>query len=144
MTFTMDLLVNFPPGTRFWRMLIDAAADLTPGHFMMFDGSIVSGRRARQLRRRIALDGVEISEVEFRQLAPPSWAEKSRAIDERAKRDLEYAKALKAGLSMEEGLLEKDERVARDAMNAPDTEDRREGAKLLLNILEKKQNIPDQ
>lgn len=140
----MDLLVEFPLGTRFWRMIFAAAADLTTGDFMMLDGSIVSGQRAKRLRERIDRDGVEISEAEFRQLALPSWAEKIRAIQERAKRDPEYAKALKAGLSMEEGLLEKDERVARDSMNAPDTEDRREGAKLLLNILEKKQNIPDQ
>lgn len=141
----MDLLVNFPPGTRFWRMIIDAAADLTTGDFMLLDGSIVSGRRAKQLCRRIARDGVEISEAEFRQLAPPSLAERSKAIWERAKRDPEYAKSLTAALAKEEGLLEECESVARDAMqNAPGPEDQRQGAKLLLKIIAKKQNMSDQ
>jgi hypothetical protein len=38
----MDLPVNFPPGTRFWRLIIDAVADVTTGEFMLLDGSIVA------------------------------------------------------------------------------------------------------
>jgi hypothetical protein len=67
----MDLLINFPPGTRFWQLIIEAVADLTNGEFMRLDGSIVTGDRAEQVRRRIANDGVEISEEMFRKLAWP-------------------------------------------------------------------------
>jgi hypothetical protein len=125
-------------------MIIDAAADLSTGHYMMLDGSIVWGPRAKRLRRRIVRDGVEISETEFRQLAPPSLAQQIKAIAERAKRDPKYAKSLGVALAKEDQILDKCEQVARDSMNAPDPEDRREGAKLLLNILAKKQNVADQ
>jgi hypothetical protein len=71
-------------------------------------------------------------------MAPPS-----QAIKDRAQRDPTYADELRAALAKEEGLLEECEQVARDSMqNAPDLEDRREGAKLLLRILAKKQNFP--
>jgi hypothetical protein len=67
----MDLPINFPPGTRFWQLIIDAVADLNTGQFMLLDGSIIAGDRAEHLRRRIASDGVEISEEVFRKLAWP-------------------------------------------------------------------------
>jgi hypothetical protein len=140
----MDLPLDFPLGTRFWRIIIDAFADVTNGQFMLLDGSIVSGRRAKRLRRRITDDGVEISEAEFRQMAPPSLREQIKAIDERMKRDPHFAKAMKAAAA-KAGLFAECENVARDAMqNAPDPEDRRKGAELLLTILGKKQKITDQ
>jgi hypothetical protein len=151
----MDLLANLPPGTRFWKLILEAVADMraaqctladgSPAEFMLLDGSVVGGSLAEWLRRQVERDGVEISEETFRQMAPPSQAELLRAIQDRAERDPEYAEALRAALTKEEGLLEKCEQVARDVLqNAPDPEDRREGAKLLLRILAKKQNVPGQ
>lgn len=137
----MDLPVNFPLGTRFWQLVIDAVADLTMGQFMLLDGSIVGGSRAARLRRRIELDGVEISEESFRQMAPPSLAEKIKAIEERAKRDPEYAKALGAALAREPGLIEKCQRVAWDLLRNADPKWHLEGAKLLLKIESKKQDV---
>jgi hypothetical protein len=151
----MDLPDNFPPGTRFWKLILDPVADITaaqckladgsPAEFILLDGSVVGGSQAERLRRQVERDGVEISEEAFRQMAPPSQAELRRAIQDRAERDPEYAKALRAALAKEEGLIERCEQVARDALqNAPDPEDRREGGKLLLRILSKKQNVPGQ
>jgi sugar phosphate isomerase/epimerase len=147
----MDLPVNFPPGTRFWQLIIDAVAafpfaitvssDMTTGEFMLLDGSLVGGDRAKRLRRQIKRDGLEISERAFRQMAPPSLAEKIKAIEERAKRDLEYAKALGTALAMEPGLIEKCERVALDLLRNADQKWHLEGAKLLLKIAAKKQNV---
>src|SRR6266851_5304441 len=148
----MDLPVNFPPGTRFWQLTIDAVAalpfavtrslDMTTGEFMLLDGSLVSGERADRLRRQVERDGVEISEETFRQLAPPSLAEQREAIRERAERDPEFAKVLRAALAKEDGILEQCEEVAWDALrNAPDPEDQRKGAELLLKITAKKQNV---
>jgi hypothetical protein len=147
----MDLPINFPPGTRFWQLTIDAVAafpftitrnsDMTTGKFMLLDGSLVGGNRAKRLRRQIERDGVEISEDAFRQMAPPSLDEKIKAIDERAKRDPEYAKALGAALAREPGLIEKCERVAWDLLRNTDPKWHLEGAKLLLKIESKKQNV---
>ena len=137
----MDLPVTFPPGTRFWQLIIDAVADLTAGQFMLLDGSIVDARRAARLRRRIELDGVEISEDAFRQMAPPSLAENIKAIEEHAKRDPEYARALGAAVAREPGLIEKCERVAWDLLRNTDPKWHHEGAKLLLKIESKKQNV---
>ena len=139
----MDLPVNFPPGTRFWQLMIEAVADVTTGQFMLLDGSVVRGHRAERLHRQIERDGVEISEETFRRLAPPSLTERLNAIDERAKRDPKFRKALAAAITDE--LLEQCERVGWDALRtAPDPEDQREGAKLLLKIVAKKQNVAGQ
>lgn len=143
--FAMDLPINFPPGTRFWQLIIDAVADLTTGEFMLLDGSIVAGDSdpTAALRRRIERDGVEISEHAFRELAPPSLAEWLKAISDRAKRDPEFAKALGVALADEDS--KENERIASDALqNAVDPADQREGARLLLKIAAKKQNMPDQ
>ena len=150
----MDLPVNFPPGTRFWQLTLDAVAafpfvvimssDMATGEFMLLDGSLVGGDRAKRLRRQIKRDGVEISEEAFRQMAPPSAAEEIKAIDERAKRDPEFAKALGAGLAKEPGLIEKCERVAWDLLRNADPKWHLDGAKLLLKIEEKKQNVAGQ
>jgi hypothetical protein len=147
-----DLPVDFPSGTRFWQLMLDAVADMraaqctlsdgSPAEFILLDGSVVGGPQAEWLRRQVERDGVEISEEAFRQIAPPSNAELLKAIQTRADSDPEFAKALREGLAKEDGLLEKCEQVARDGLeNAPDPEDRRESAKLLLRILAKKQNV---
>lgn len=65
------------------------------------------------------------------------------AIDERAKRDPKFGNALAALITDE--LLKRCERVGWDALrDAPDPEDQREGAKLLLKIMAKKQNAVGQ
>jgi hypothetical protein len=139
----MDLPVNFPPGTKFWQVTIDAFADLTNGEFMLQDGSIVSGQRAERLRKRIARDGVEISEEVFRKLAPPSLHEWAMQIHELAKGDPVLRKAIAALLTEED--FKKCEEVAWDALrNAPDPEDRRGGLQRLLKIVAKKQNVGQQ
>ena len=153
----MDLPVNFPPGTRFWQLIIDAVVafpfatsrpDMTTGEFMLLDGSLVGGDRAKRLRHQIERNGVEISEQAFREMAPPSLSEKVKAISERAERDLEYAKALGAALAQdttEKELLKQCERVGWDCLRkAPDLEDQLAGAKLLLRIAAKKQNVAGQ
>jgi hypothetical protein len=145
---TMDLPINFPPGTRFWQLTIDGAADLTNGEFMFLDGSIVSGQRAEQLRQRIAKDGVEISEDTFREMAPPQQAqllaEFNAAVKKRADIDPEFAKHLAAAI-IEQGLLAECERVARDCLqNDPDPHGSHEATKLLLEIIAKRQNVADQ
>jgi hypothetical protein len=140
---SMDLPVNFPLGTRFWHVTIDAFADLPNGEFMRLDGSIASGHRADRLRRQAERGGVEISEETFRQVAPLSLTERLNAIDERAKRDPKFRKALAAAVTVL--LLEQCERVGWDALrNAPDPEDQRAGADLLLKIMATKQNMGDQ
>jgi hypothetical protein len=74
---------------------------------------------------------------------PPSFAKRQKEIDERAKRDPKFRKALAAVITVE--LLEMCERVAWDALrNAPDPEDQRAGAKLLLKIMATKQNVGKQ
>lgn len=141
----MDLPINFPPGTRFWRLIIDVAADLTTGDFMLLDGSIVTGSKADRLRQQIEREAVEISEETFRDLAPPQWAALSAAITERAKRDPEFDRRLRAAISQDEALLKECERVVRDCLqNDPDPNGRRKAAELLLRIGAKKQNIGQQ
>lgn len=145
----MDLPINFPPGTRFWQLIIDAVADLTTGEFMLLDGSRVADDRADRLREQIMRDGVEISEAQFRESAPPSLSDQLKAtreaIDERAKRDPEFAKALAAALAKEPGLFEQCEQMAWDSLrHAESPDDVRESIELLLKIAAKKQNVSEQ
>lgn len=139
----MDLPLNFPHGSRFWQLFLDALADLSTGEFMLLDGSIVAGNRAERLCRRIEREGVEISEESFREMARSSWLQRCEAIKERAQRDPRYAKALKAAFAAEGGVIEQwCTHLGWDALrNALDPEDQIEGAKLLLKIVATKQNL---
>ncbi len=137
----MDLPANFPPGTRFWQLNVDAVADLMTGEFMLLDSSIATGDHADRLRQRIKEAGVEISQEKFRQIGAPSLAQQLKAMKERAERDPEFAKVLGLLISGNDEV----EQMAWDALqNAPDPEDQRGGAKLLLKIIAKKQNVSDQ
>lgn len=139
----MDLPINFPPGTRFWKLILDAAALLTNGQFGLLDGLIVEGARAELLRRQIENDGVEVSEEAFRETAPPSLAEQLKEIKERTEGDAAFAEALGAAIAKDDELVKSSQRVLWDALrNAPDPADKLQAMKILLSIAEKKQNVP--
>jgi hypothetical protein len=72
-------------------------------------------------------------------------AENLSVITERAERDPEFKKAVRAALAKDEVGFKLCEQIAWAVLrNAPDREERREGAKLLLKILAKKQNVAGQ
>jgi hypothetical protein len=72
-------------------------------------------------------------------------AENLSVITERAERDTEFKKAVRAALAKDEVGFKLCEQIAWAVLrNAPDREERREGAKLLLKILAKKQNVAGQ